>query len=340
MKRRSWLRIGLSGAAAAIVGTATGCVLHQVVRVPNSELGDGPIRIGNRSYGRFLRPKRCHYWMATLARPQDNEALGVTLWASADEGLSVLDDPTLAHQLRAEGIRVGVITGDLPAEVDEILHAPPPHRVDPIEYHQIAGDPAINVIRSQIDAAQIRTATSGDDVNVAPSLSESGTFGIEVPETPEAPVYHDVQGRLQFRGEYDPRGGVRLSIIPEILHGPVRDEFGADARKHPFMKENFTINRGQRRLPLDHLNMKVQLGPDQTLVLGTTPDRPDDSVGAFLLSGPDPQDGRPLQKVLLLRVWAAGPTADEAIHPIEQIGFDVPEGLEPVAPPVLNEVQD
>ena len=67
-------------------------------------------------------------------RPLRDEALDVSLWNAADEQVLTSE---VRHALEVNGLRIGLITGALPADVESILNAPAPR-----EGRSVAGQPA------------------------------------------------------------------------------------------------------------------------------------------------------------------------------------------------------
>src|SRR4051812_6934640 len=68
--------------------------------------------------GQLIEPKRCALQVAILSRPLRNEAIDVAIWNVADEQVVA---PEVRRALEANGLRLGLITGGLPAEIEAIL---------------------------------------------------------------------------------------------------------------------------------------------------------------------------------------------------------------------------
>ena len=105
--------------------TLVGCELTQLDARKGTDLLPAMHSAGQR-----LTPKQCILKFAIVARPLSDDALASILWSRAD-AQAVPDD--LRRGLAANGLQIGVITGELPVEVQEVLNAPPPARWIPLQ---------------------------------------------------------------------------------------------------------------------------------------------------------------------------------------------------------------
>ena len=83
--------------------------------------------------------KRCGLSIAILSRPAKDPALNEALWHAADEQAIPVE---ALRTLEANGLRVGLITGPLPVEVEAVLNPPPPgQKVQVVSIDQPDGEP-------------------------------------------------------------------------------------------------------------------------------------------------------------------------------------------------------
>lgn len=229
--------------------------------------------------GPVVEPNRCMLKAAILPRPLRDKAVNEAVWAAADEQAVA---PEARRALQDNGLRVGIITGGLPAEVEAALAAPPPNKVEPVEF---------NV---------------PDGANSLVSLTES---------TPETSLllnrdgrafgkpYKDASGWFRVTATHDGPTGVAVRIVPEIHHGPVLRRFDSLPNNPGSLTSmQFMLKDGQQEETLRELAATLTLQPGQVAVVGCDPERRG-SLGAFLFTRPEANSDRLMQKVLL--IWAS-----------------------------------
>ena len=121
---RLWVTAGLTASSVALIvglSSLSGCNPHKDQLRPEGLFS----RIG-RQTGQLIEPKRCVLRVAILNRPFKDAAINETVWKVADEQAIT---PEARRALEVNGLRIGQITGELPAELQAILDAPPPHKV-------------------------------------------------------------------------------------------------------------------------------------------------------------------------------------------------------------------
>jgi hypothetical protein len=291
MNRKTW-------ALALAVMAPVGCALTQ------SEPHREPILPRLGSGGQILAPKRCTLKMAILSRPAPDAVLDDVLWSVADEQAVA---PEARRALESNGLRVGLIAGDLPAEVQALLDAPPPHKVDPL---------LIDLPDDDSTLINLRAAASPSQVSVL--LNREGKA--------IGKVYEDAKGHVRLIASQEGPSGVALRLVPEIHHGPVRRRIGTDANVDEFAPQQFTLKDGQQEETLRELTTSVTVQPGQVLVIGCRPDLPH-SLGHFLLTEPQPHSDRLLQKALLVWAGRSASSAAEGTAPTSP-----PMNLEPIDP--------
>ena len=285
-------------AAMSLLCVVVGCSLNR----GSSDLRPSSVitRLGGQG-GQVIEPKRCLLTVVILSRPLHDEVIDKVLWGRLDEQ-SVGADARRA--LEENGLRIGLLTGSLPDEVDAIVKAPPPHRVEPVKYIQQEGEPAIIRPVAAVPRASLFLSHQGQ------------ATGKE---------YKDAAGALRLTSRYEGTTSVSVHVVPEIQHGPMRQTIGALGNSGLYSPQQFAMTNGQQEETLRDLTANLTLQPDQAIVIGCNPDRPR-SVGAFLLTEPEPGSDRLMQKVVL--IWAMqGKAGAPGTNP------GPPAGLQAVEPP-------
>jgi len=260
------------------------------------------------SAGKIIEPRRCDLRLAILARPLHEDVLNDGVWRLADEQAV---GPEARRTLEANGLRVGLITGDLPSDVEKLLTAPPPDKVEPTQVLLPDGD--FTLVKLNESTPQISLLLN----------SGGSTSGKD---------YKDARGFIRLTARYDGTTGVSLRFVPEIQHGPVQHTFGAAANAGPFAPQQFVMKDGQQEDTLRELAATLTLQPGQVAVVGCRAER-ERSLGSFLFTQPEANSDRILQKVLL--VWASRGTSGDSSR-----GSTLLPALEPVEPPDSSDRPD
>lgn len=251
--------------------------------------------------GKIIEPKRCNLRVAILARPLRDEAINSGLWSVVDEQVIA---PELRRALEVNGLRFGLITGELPHQVDAILNAPPPHKIQPSQFEFPDGDHAMI-----------------DMVDTTPEVSlllnrEGRAFG---------KPYKDASGWFRVTANHEGTTGISLRFVPEIHHGPILRAFSALPNAGAYSPQQFMQKDGQQEETLRELATSLSVLPGQVVVVGCNPEA-SKSLGSFLFTKPEPNSDRLLQHVLL--IWASrGGLAQGAA------GINGTPNLTPVDPP-------
>ncbi|HMB06769.1 MAG TPA: hypothetical protein VKP69_23905 [Isosphaeraceae bacterium] len=252
--------------------------------------------------GQIIEPRRCLLQVAILTRPLRDEDLNA-VWRVADPQVIPTE---VRHALEVNGVRIGLITGDLPAAVEAILKAPSPHKVEPTEFILPDGAPAmVNLCESTPTASLLLNR-------------RDRAFGKD---------YQDASGWLRVTANQEGPSGVALRFVPEIHHGPIQHSFGAVPNAGSYSPQQFMLKDGQQEETLRELAASLTLEPGQAAVLGG-PSEHDRSLGSFLFTQPEVQSDRLNQKIVL--IWAARGTLGAP-----GAGPEAPAGLVPVDPPEM-----
>jgi hypothetical protein len=250
--------------------------------------------------GQVIEPKRCLLQVAILSRPLRDKDLN-SVWGAAD--VQVIPTET-QRALEVNGVRIGLITGDLPAEVDAILKAPPPNKIEPARFDQPDGLPAMVSLGES-------TPTASLFFNL-----KDRAFGKD---------YQDASGWIRVTPTQDGVSSVSLRFVPEIHHGPIQNTYSSLPNAGAYAPQQFMLKNSQQEETLRDLAATVTLQSGQVVVLGG-PSEHDRSLGSFLFTQPEGNSDRLMQKIVL--IWAS---RDSLAGTGAASG--VPNGLVPVDPP-------
>ncbi len=258
--------------------------------------------------GRAIIPKRCALKFVIVTKPISDQTMNSHLWTVVDD--QVLPDKT-REALAANGLRAGLVTGELPPEVQAILNAPPPDQIDP----------ALVIISSgENTLVELGAASPSLDLIVNRDGKAVGK------------VYDQAKGCLRLTPKYEDDNGVGLRIVPELHHGPFTRSWSA-VQGTTFDPKQLTMKDGQHEETYRELAAELNLHPGQVAVVGGQSDKPG-SLGSFLFTANEVKSDRLLQRVLF--VWASrAEDGDGNLTPDAESVF--PPGLKPVDSPEMPE---
>jgi hypothetical protein len=284
------------GALVLAMLAVAGCTLNRAELRKETVL----TRIGGPG-GQLIEPKRCALEVAILSRPLRDEAINEAVWGAADEQAIA---PAARHALGINGVRIGRITGDLPAAIEALMTAPPPHKVEPMQIILPDGDHTLVSLSDAVPRATLLLnrdgAASGKD-------------------------YTDASGWLRVTAEQEGATGVRLRIAPEIHHGPMQSAFGALPSGGTMAPQQFMRRDGQQEDTLRDLSATLSLQPGEVGVIGCRAEA-SRSLGAFLFTRAEANSDRLMQRLVLVRASRTNLGAPGAAPA-------TPPHLEPVEPP-------
>jgi hypothetical protein len=263
--------------AFVVVATAgflglSGCNPHKDRLRPGSILR----RIGTQG-GQIIEPRKCVLRVAILNRTFRDPAINEAVWKAADEQTMA---PETRRTLEVNGLRVGRITGELPAELERVLSAPPPHKVDAVTYYLYDGEETLIIIADPVE--QISLLMNREN-------------------RPLGKDYQAASGFFRVTASHDGDNGVILRFTPEIHHGPIQHSFQPVSNASPYSPKEFKINDGQQEEALRDLTASLLLEPGQVAVIGCQPAR-ERSLGSFLFTQAEAHSDQRRQKLIL--VWA------------------------------------
>lgn len=200
-----------------------------------------------------------------------------SLWREVDEQAI---DAGLRHRLAAHGLRAGILSSVLPADVRTKLAATSSaERVgsEPAS-EQVVTRRLLRLLPGKEGRLVARAAVP--ELVVFESAGGGGVLGR---------TFRDATSGLVLCGWPAAEGRSRITVVPAIEHGPQRRSWtGEDGV--------FQLEAGQERHSYDSLQIDVELTPDRLLVVGSHGDN-GSSVAAAIFRGPSTGDHR----VVILR---------------------------------------
>jgi len=171
------------------------------------------------------------------------------LWQEVDE--QAIDD-ALRRRLAANGLRVGIVTGDLPPQFAERIL---PDRAAPTTTSDMAA------AESPLTHRLLRLLPG----RRSEILAATGIADLVLLETGDGQVrggtFRDATGLFELKVRPAADGRVRIELVPEIKHGPLeRSWVGEDGM--------FRMEAGQRRHRRDDLALGVELREGGLLIVG------------------------------------------------------------------------
>lgn len=275
-KRRPWLAVGLSATAVILLGSLlnlTGCNPRTEQLRPENLLG----RIGQRN-GEVIEARKCMLRVAILDRALSDPAINESVWKVADEQVLA---PEVRRSLEVNGLKIGVITGELPPELEAVLRAPPPHKVEPATFLLDDGDPTLISISAPVD--QVSLLVNRDN-------------------HPSGKDYDKASGFFRVTATQDGTNNVALRFTPEIHHGAIQRSYQPIVEATPYSPQQFKINDGQQIETFGDLSAVLMLEPGQAVVVGCRPEQKR-SLGTFLLTQGEAHAEQRRQKLIML--WAS-----------------------------------
>ena len=228
-------------------------------------------------------PRTIHLEVLFIRCADDDPKFRDQLWNHVDE--QALGD-SLRRSLNANGMRVGIVTGDLPPEVADRLAAASADEA----VGEIAGvDPALARRLLQVlpgRRSELVTATRLTNLVLLEQADGEVRGGTYAEATP--------QFAIEARPAAD--GRITLEAMPEIKHGPVEKSWvGEDGM--------FRLETGQRRHRMEHLGVDVTLPPGGMLLIGCA-GQPSTTVGDGLLRDHGGGGDRGTMRLLVIRPLA------------------------------------
>jgi hypothetical protein len=241
MLRHTWISTAYG---VALIGAAVGCAPLNVAHKSSNPL----------PHGRLPADAVVLDLVFARVRAADSDAYE-SIWDAADEQRLGAD---ARSALANNGLRVGVLGQQLPPRLRELIDAsakllPQLSEGQPDEIN-LSGSRQHLPVR-----AGHRTVVTASKVfpSLPLLLSENGNV--------HGHQLNDARCTLSLKAYPQADGRVKLSIVPEIEHGQLKERWGGS--------EGMMIQQtSQERLTLDRLAFEAVLTPGQTLLLSTTPE--------------------------------------------------------------------
>lgn len=223
--------------------------------------------------------------------PMEEDAAADDLWQEVDEQCF---DADLRSRLLANGLRVGVASGALPAGLSNLLSLTsemPESSSDRV----IDGQSATPRVIRQVKQINRRTAmslkASEPRAKATVLFNDGQSYG--------GNDYEQVVGVYSLRAEATSGQQVVLQLIPELHHGEFRNRYaGSD-------QGTFVTTPSQEKKIFDQLTMEASLAPGDMLVLGCLPNARASLGGTFHYAN---SAGREERKLILVRLLEVPPT--------------------------------
>jgi hypothetical protein len=263
-----WQRMLLAAALFALVGCTA--PLHQ---------GKSPLLPAQMS------PDSVALDMIFVRFPFGDPAINDKLWQEIDEQQFA---PGLRERLARNGFRVGVIAGQIPAELSKLMAlSDKPAPTGDIEGSQVGtleAEPRVVGRHLQIRAGQrSEIVASGIYPELPVFVNRSGQLSGQ--------PFRQAQGILAARALPQPDGLVRLELVPELHHDQPR----------PRLVGNQGVMRLETSRPketYDDMTIAADLQPGGMLILSSLANRPGSLGHHFFTAGEGQRD----QKLLIVRL--------------------------------------
>lgn len=233
----------------ALLVVASGCSLVGSTIVSRERVPDESLLAASRPR---TVPKTIQLDVLFVRHDDDDHLLRETLWDHVDE--QVLQDDR-RRSLNANGLRAGIVTGQLPAELTA--------RIEATAVEPSSGDaPGVDAVRTRRRLqllpgrrSEVVTATRLPQL----VLLEHDDDGVR------GGTYHDATPQLVVEAEPAADGRVRLRVVPEVKHGPIEKTWAGEDGM-------FRLEAGQRRHRLDRLAIDVTIPAGGMLLVGCAGD--------------------------------------------------------------------
>jgi hypothetical protein len=210
-----------------------------------------------------------------------DEVLGTELWTFLDEQAF---EPEVRRQLATNGLRCGVITGDLPTHISDRLTAA---QLENEADAALPGGTRRTLRLLPGKRADIVAATPVPELVLLEETADGAS----------GRTFHDAGGFVVVRAWPAADGRVTIEALPEVRHGPLRRSWVGE-------EGSFRLEAMQARHRFDHLKVVATLPPQGRLVIACGGE-PAATVGDVLLRDGG-ADGSTSRRLLVIRPRAGG----------------------------------
>jgi len=238
--------------------------------------------------------------------PFGDPAANETLWEQIDEQQI---PPDVRERLGRNGFRVGVVTGQIPAELSKLMAlSDKPVPLPPADASQGAQPASLEaeprVVRRRLQAragkrAEILASSLYAELPVL--VCRSGRLSGQ--------TYYQAQGIFAARPLPKPDGQVRLELVPELHYGQPRQRWVGN-------QGVLRLDTSRPKEVYDDMAIAVDLAPGAMLVLSCLANRPGSLGHHFFTQG----EGQVEQKLLVVRLSQT--QHDGLFHPPTPLSLD------------------
>jgi hypothetical protein len=222
-------------------------------------------------------PDVIHIDVVLLERPINDSYINQEVWMAADEQAIPLERKAV---LEENGFRIGQIGGATPAELQSLLTSER-SCVNPRHLFLRAGTAKVLGLGPELSQCRFQIARAGENSLVA--LDQAAC-------------------NLRMLPTLTEKGQLRIQFTPEVEYG--NQELAAQPAEDG---SGLTLRPRQPTQSFPALSWEVLLAPNQYLIVGTYPDRPE-SLGYQCFLRRD--EAAPVQRLLVMRAWRSGAAAD------------------------------
>jgi len=221
--------------------------------------------------------------IVSIRFPLGDEELNQTIWSDIDEQQLPL---AVRQRLFESGLRAGVIGAQLPPALARLLAAAEERPANAIAAAaRLEEAPPVSRQQMQLHSGWRGEIISSSTYQELPLLTcEDGRLSGQ--------TYLQAQGVLQAKAEAVGEGRVRLSIVPELQFGQMRQQWAVEDGR-------LVGQQGRSKRAFDRLAFETTLASGEMLVLTSIPQR-SGTLGAYLFA--ESHDDQPRQKLLLVRL--------------------------------------
>ncbi len=217
--------------------------------------------------------------------PFGDPAMNEKLWEQVDEQQF---PPDLRERLARNGFRVGLLSGQMPAELSKLLELSdkpaPSDQVEGTKVENLESEPRVVRRHLQLRAGQRSEIIASSVYPQLPVLvCESGRISGQ--------TYEQAQGIFAVKSFPQPDGRVRLELVPELHHDQPRQRWVGD-------RGVLLLDTSRPKNVYDEMAMTADLAPGAMLILSSLSNRPG-SLGHHFFTQ---SDARLEQKLLIVRL--------------------------------------
>jgi hypothetical protein len=214
-----------------------------------------------------------------------SDKLNQRIWNHVDEQRLPAD---LRRMLTENGIRTGVVSGQIPDELAKLMtltDKKAPNRDEPVPVNLLEEEPNVTMRLLQARAGRRNEVVCSGSYEQLPLLErrENQVRGH---------TFLAADGRMALKSFPTAANEVDIELVPEIHHGEKMPRWvGSDGV--------LRLDAGKPREVFDWLGMRFKLSPGEMLVMTNLPDRPG-SLGHYFFTQPTSE--RTSQKLLVIRL--------------------------------------